>query len=385
MRNTEFGFGDTGQQVAPHRPRRILLLARGGAIDGSQRQVGYLVRELDRTRYEPVVLLDRPGPTTDFLRRFDVEPEVLPLRAWRSFPTGLFRHVDARRLCRLAERRGVDLVHASDMWKAGYMHFVARCLGIPSVLHIRGPVAPRDIRKHRVARSSAVIAIAERYRLDLLASGISPLSVEVIDDAVDIDSFRPALAGREFLKERYGANGRVLVGLVGRIEPFKRVLEFLEVIAPLARDPRRSATYLVIGRAKDKDYYQAVQDSVKRLGLAESVILTGHCGEIPQALSALDILVTMSGGSVMFEAMACAKCVLSVRLDERPSVHTRHDETAWCVTTDSPEPATEALARLIDDEPLRLRLGQAAREWVACHLSPAGMAEKTQALYDRLV
>jgi glycosyltransferase involved in cell wall biosynthesis len=270
------------------------------------------------------------------------------------------------------------------MWKAGYMHFVARHVGIPSVLHIRGPIAPRDIRKHRVARSSAVIAIAERYRLDLLASGISPLSVEVIDDAVDIDSFRPALAGREFLKERYGANGRVLVGLVGRIEPFKRVLEFLEVIAPLARDPRRSVTYLVIGRAKDEDYYQAVQDSVKRLGLAESVILTGHCGEIPQALSALDILVTMSGGSVMFEAMACAKCVLSVRLDERPSVHTRHDETAWCVTTNSPEPATAALARLIDDEPLRLRLGQAARAWVACHLSPAGMAEKTQAVYDRL-
>jgi len=347
--------------------------------------VGYLVGELDRRRYEPVVLLDRPGPTTDWLRRFDVEPEILSLRRWRGFPAALLRRVDARRLCRLAKRRGVDLVHASDMWKAGYMHYVARRLGIPSVLHIRGPVAPRDIRKHRVASSSAVIAIAERYRRDLVNSGISPLKAEVIDDAVDVDYFRPGLAGREFLKERYAANGRVLVGLVGRIEPFKRVLEFLEAVAPLARDPRRSATYLVIGRVKDKDYYQAVQASVKRLGLAGSVILTGHCGEMPHALSALDILVTMSGGSVMFEAMACAKPVLSVRTDGRHSVHTRHDETAWCVTAESPQPATEALARLIDDEPLRLRLGQAARAWAACHLSPASMAEKTQAVYERLV
>jgi glycosyltransferase involved in cell wall biosynthesis len=381
----ESGLEDARQRVASRRPRRILLLARGGAIDGSQRQVGYLVRELDRSRYEPVVLLDRPGPTTDFLRLFDVEPEVLSLRKWRGFPGAILRHVDAGRLCLLAERRGVELVHASDMWKAGYMHHVARRLGIPSVLHIRGPVAPRDIRKHRVARSSAVIAIAERYRRDLIDSGVPPMNVEVIDDAVDADFFRPAQAGTEFLKERYAANGGVLVGLVGRIEPFKRVLEFLEAIAPLARDKHRNATYLVIGRAKDEDYCQAVRDSVKRLGLAESVILTGHCAEMPQALSALDILVTMSGGSVMFEAMACAKCLLSVRTDGRHSVHTRHGETAWCVTTDSPGPAAEALAKLIDDGPLRLRLGQAARAWVACHLSPARMAEKTQAVYDRLI
>jgi glycosyltransferase involved in cell wall biosynthesis len=95
--------------------------------------------------------------------------------------------------------------------------------------------------------------------------------------------------------------------------------------------------------------------------------------------------MTMSGGSVMFEAMACAKPVLYVRTDSRHSVHMRHGETAWCVTTDRPEPATAALAQLAGDPDLRQRLGLAARAWAQRHLSVATMVTRTQALYDRLL
>ncbi len=376
-----FSMGHAGD----NQLRRVLLLARGGRINGSQRQLGYLARGLDRCRYKPIVLLDRPGLLADSLARSGIEVHIMPMRPWRSFPVGFLRFVDAPRVIRLAKRRRVDLVHASDLWRSGYMHFVARKLAVPSVLHVRGPISARDVRKHGMARADAVIAIAQRYHQDLASAGLAPDRLELIDDAVDLERFRPGLGGRDFRRELSGVNGKVLVGLVGRVNPFKRVIEFLEAISPLARSLGDRATYLVIGQPGRKPYYRSVLEAAGRLGLDSHVAFVGHRENMPETVAALDVFVTMSGGSAMFEAMACGKPVLSARADGRHSVHTRHDETAWCVTTDRPEPVTAALKRLIEDADLRERLGRTGREWVAQHLSIGAMTDRTQALYDRLL
>ena len=363
---------------------RCLLLARGGALYGSQWQLLYLVGALDRWRFEPIVVADRAGPFTDTLRARGVEAHVLPMRPWRGFPRSVLRYADAWRIARLARARGARLVHASDIARCGYMHFVARRLGIPSLLHIRGRIPPRRITKHRIARATAVATIAARYRQDLIEAGLPAERIAVIDDAVDLERFRPHLAGGDHLRRRFGADGQVLVGLVGRIEPSKRVLEFLEAVAAVAPEARRRASFLIVGQPKNQDYCRLARDATRRLGIDDRVVFTGHCRDMPEVMSGLDVLATMSGGSVMFEAMACARCVLSVRPDGRHSEHTRHGQTAWCVTTDGPAPVGEALARLIEDEPLRQRIGLAARAWAEQHLSPAIMVAKTQALYERL-
>jgi glycosyltransferase involved in cell wall biosynthesis len=366
-------------------PRRVLILARGGTIYGSQRQLGYLVGGLDRSRFEPIVVLDRPGPTADFLRQGGAEVQIISMRPWRSFPAGLLRYVDALRIVRIGRRHGVSLVHASDSFRSGYLHFASKRLRVPSVVHVRGRVPPSRIEGHALARASAIVVIARRYQEDLLGAGIPPRQVELIDDAVDLDQFHPGLPGRAYLRQRLGIGDGVLVGLVGRIEPSKRVREFLQALAPLARDRDHRVTYLVVGQAKDEAYGRSAREEALRLGLQGRVIFTGHLGEMPLVMAGLDVLVTLSGGSVMFEAMACAKPVLSVRVDGRHSEHTRHGETAWCVTTDRPEPVWAALAKLIEDEPMRTRLGLAGRAWAEQHLSPAGLVARTQALYERLV
>jgi glycosyltransferase involved in cell wall biosynthesis len=375
----------TMAELGSHRPHRVLILARGGAIYGSQRQLGYLAAGLDRSRFEPIVVLDRPGPTEDFHRQSGIEVQVVSMRPWRSFPAGLLRYVDALRIVRIGRRHGVSLVHASDPFRSGYLYFASRRLRVPSVVHVRGRVPPARIAGHGLAKASAIVVIARRYQEDLLGAGIAPAQVELIDDAVDLQEFRPDLPGRAYLKQRLGLGEGVVVGIVGRIEPSKRVLEFLQALAPLAEGRGPRATFLVVGQAKHEAYGQAVREEAARLGLGGRVIFTGHLGEMPLVMAGLDVLATLSGGSVMFEAMACAKPVLSVRVDGRHSEHTRHDETAWCVTTDRPEPVWAALTRLIEDEPTRVRLGLAARAWVERHLSPAGLAAKTQALYERLM
>ena len=365
-------------------PRPILFLAKDWALDGAERQLAYLTCHLDPRRFIPVVLTDRAGPLTAYLRANGVEVYVLPFRAWRQFGFFLLRYIDALRAASVGRTRRVALVHASDLWKSPYAVFISRRLGVPSVVHVRGPLTSRDTAKQRLTGADGIIVISRRYERDLYALGLAPERVALVDDAVDLQRFAPEVDGTAF-RRQWGVGARLAVGLVGRLDPFKRVLEFLEMAAAAERMLPGAALYLLVGATGPRQYMRQIDQTIARLGLSGRVILTGRVDAMPEAIAGLDILATFSGGSVMFEAMACAKPVLSVRTDGRQAVHTRHDQTAWCITTDQPSVAATGLLTLLHDAALRQRLGQAARRHVEAHLSPLRLAEQTQAFYDRLL
>jgi glycosyltransferase involved in cell wall biosynthesis len=363
----------------------LLILSRGGNLDGSQRQLLYLVSGLDRQCFSPIVILDGEGALNDALRAANIETMICSMSPWRSFSSALKRYHDAYQLLALARARGIRLVHANDAWRMSYADFIARRLAIPRVVHVRGPLLPRDIRKHRLRIADAVIAIAKRYQEDLIAAGIDSERIVLIDDAVDLTRFIPAQTDRSFIRD-VAPNGLLLVGLVARITPFKRVHAFLEMIGRLPGDIADSVCFLVVGDWCEPSYRKVVEDTVSRLRLESRVHFLGRCRseDMPRLLASLDLLVTFSGGSIMFEAMACGTPVLSVRSDSRHSEHTRHNETAWCVSSEDPAVAASALTHLLVDGPLRHRLAAAGRAWAEQHLSVERMIGRTQALYKRL-
>lgn len=64
--------------------------------------------------------------------------------------------------------------------------------------------------------------------------------------------------------------------------------------------------------------------------------------------------------TVAMEAMSMARPVVASRIGGLPDI-VAHDETGLLVPPDDPAALHEALARLLDDEPMRLRMGQAGR------------------------
>jgi glycosyltransferase involved in cell wall biosynthesis len=247
-------------------------------------------------------------------------------------------------------------------------------------------MSARDIRKHRLALADRVIAIALRYVDDLVAAGVDPERISLIDDAVDMTLFDPTTVDAGFLQREQAVSGGPVVGLVGRISPFKRVVEFLEIIARVPVEQRRDVQFVIVGEWEDADYREKVEQTMARLGLFTCVRFIGRCTSetMPHVLAGFDLLVTLSGGSVMFEAMALGVPVLTVRDEARPMQHTRHGETAWCVNNPDLAVAAQALARLITDASERQRLGAHARAWVRARLSVESMVTKTRAVYDAL-
>ncbi|HMD53399.1 MAG TPA: glycosyltransferase, partial [Phycisphaerae bacterium] len=279
------------------KAKNILYMARDWNLDGAERQLLYLVTGLNREAYTPIVLLDRPGALNASLGNANVQTHVLKLHSWRSFPEGMLRYPDAMRATLLARKLRVNLVHTSDFWQAPYANFIAARLGVPNIIHVRGPLSSRDVAKHGIARATAMIAIAQRYCDDLAAAGIPSEHMTLIDDAVDVDLFFPLAKENDsvhLFREKFGVDSRLAVGMAGRIDRFKRVVEFLELIAALPPGMRAKAHFFIVGEQCDSnrrarnDYVQVVRNKLEQLGLKQSVIFTGRSDDMPVVLNALD-------------------------------------------------------------------------------------------------
>ncbi len=68
-------------------------------------------------------------------------------------------------------------------------------------------------------------------------------------------------------------------------------------------------------------------------------------------------------GAVQIEAMACGKPVVSTELGTGTSWVNRDGETGFVVPPADPEALAVTIRRLVDDDELRARMGQAALHW----------------------
>ena len=365
--------------------KRILYLSRGGNIGGSQKQLEYLVEDMPLD-FTPIVICSSPGPFVNGLQAKGTATRVIPLRPWRKLSNMLARYLDVRRLIRFARANQIALVHCSDLWLSGYLLRTARKLGVPAVLHVRTPVTPQQVRKHRFAEANAIVAISRRVQRNLIEAGIAEQRITLIDDAIDLEGFRPGPPDNNVLRREFPHGERFQIGLVGHIRPAKKQLEFLLAVKHFCRTTSCDATFFIIGEDHSQTYLAELHQFVKTHNLEDRVIFTGNRQDMPEVLNALDVLVSLSGGSVMFEGMACGKCVVSAGFTSREdAVHLRDGETGILLDSQQPEMLSTTLQTLIENPHIREQLGQRARQWVEEKLGRHQMAAAVQQLYAELL
>ena len=365
------------------RVRRIVYLSRGGDVGGSQRQLLYLLRGLDAS-YEPVVICTSGGAMVRELAIAGVATEILPLRPWRKLPNAISRYQDARNLARIIARYAPVLVHSSDLWLGNYLASLRRWQAVPLVVHVRGPVTTRDVYKHRLHLADGLISISSRISSALLSAGVAPSRMVQIEDGVDTEAFR--LGERAATLSEHAEGSILNVGLVGRIEPAKRQLEFVEAARLAACGLPGRMRFFLVGEARDREYVARATRLVDQSGLRGQLAFTGKRDDMPAVMDSLDVLVSLSGGSVMYEAMSCGVCVVSAGFT-RPgdSVHLRDGVTGIVLADGAPSVLAEMLMYLAKNPQVRHRLGSAARGYAEANLSYIPMAAQTIRFYDHIL
>ena len=364
---------------------RILYLS-GLIFGGAERQLFYLVTNLDRSRYQPIVICPDDGVFPNQLRAAGIDTIIHPLPSWRKAKYLIHRYTAASRLAQLARQQQVQLIHTSDSWHNPYSIRVARQCGIPTISHVRAPIRPDQVRKYSFHDMSTIISISEQFTSPFLEASIPPDKIDVIVNCVDLAAFESTEVKQNTLRHELPLR-RFVIGMVGRIEPFKRQKEFVKVASHVLKECQ-DVSFLIIGGTQPNPnhlaYERELRQSISELNLTDYVTCTGHREDMPAVMQGLDLLITVSAGSVIPEAMAAGKPVIGTSVGSTTDM-IDNGRTGWVVPLFPIEGIAAKILRLIQTPSLCKQMGRAGRAHAEQHFSIARHVEKVQAVYDRLI
>lgn len=376
----------------------ILYLSHcGSSIGGGEKQLAYLATHLNRARYHPLVVCPDDGVFAEHLRSADIPTVLLNLPPWRKAKSRIARHRAAAKLASLAKAHNTQLVHTSDSWLNPYVWYIRKHLKIPIVSHVRNVLTPMQVRKYRFDRMDSIIAISEQSKAPLIQAGIHSEKIVVILNCVDLSVFQPAPV--RTMPECSPASAAVgaipqglpaspfIIGIVGRIEPFKRQKAFVE-IADEVFAQYKNVRFHVIGAALDTPEHRAYQREVRELvvkrQLNEVIYFTGHRTNMPRVMRELDLLITLSAGSVIAEAMATGKPVIGTPIGSTAEMIV-DGVTGWVMPLHPIAAIANRIVQLIKNPDCCAQMGNAARKRAIEAFSIETHVQKVQAVYEKLL
>jgi glycosyltransferase involved in cell wall biosynthesis len=260
--------------------------------------------------------------------------------------------------------RSIALDHAEGMWKR---YTTRRWFGF------------LRMQVRTVKRLPAVLTVSHNSKKDINAQMKVPLErLTVVPVGVDHTVFKPY---DDVVKKK----GRLMVTTSSDV-PMKGLVPLLEAVAKLRTE--RDIDLIVIGKPKAKG---RVQETMDRLGLND--IVTTISGVTDEELARLygeaEVAVVPSlyeGFSLpAIEAMSCAVPVIATTGGALPEVVGVSGETGILVEPNNPEALVTAIRDLLDNAPLRKKLGDAGRVRVTERFTWEVTARGTAACYDAIL
>lgn len=233
-------------------------------------------------------------------------------------------------------------------------------------------------RTARALLGSAAAVVAnsqwtrEQAQKVLRELGLDPLAegVRVVPLGTDPERFRPGLDTRE-VRARYRLGDERWVISVGRLEPYKGIDVALRAVARLRRDGT-VVNYLVVGAGKMRAAYRRM---ARELGIGDAVRFIGSVpdGELPALYNVAEAYLGVSRrtgrtrvegfGVALAEASACALPVVAGQSGGLAEA-VKEGESGFVVEPNDVAAVAAALGRVVTDQLLARRMGQAGRRAV---------------------
>lgn len=380
--------------------RRILYsqAPRGG---GSTISLYELIKGLDTTKYEPLVLFLHDNQYLENFKKLGVKTFTLNSIKYKNRKQTLlggFRQLVwadiplAFRIARLLKTEKIDLVHHNF----GFDRIIMMAAGLTrtqQVCHFRNfnktiPLTVKVLLSSVAAAFYTTQAIADHY----LGLGGGVARQLVVYEPIDVRRFAEHQGSRASVRRQFSVDDAgYLISNIGRVTPWKGQDYFLQALPGIvARYPKVKA--LIVGApgetGKDEQYLESLQDMVKALSLQNHVVFTGNRSDIPEIMAASDIVVHSACkpepfGLVIAEAMASGTPVIATRGGGTAEI-IEDGVTGLLVPMASADALQEAIDKLLASDELRERIRTKAQETVTQRFSIERHVAKVQTMYEDL-
>lgn len=333
------------------------------------------LRRLRREGYD-VTAISAPGPWTADLEAAGIRHIPWPhaLRGWDPVADILA----FRELLSILRRERFDLVHTHNPKPGVLGRVAARLAGTAVVVNtVHGLYAtPEDRPLKRLTVLAAERVAAAFSDLELYQSEedlrwarkiglVRPSGSVLLGNGTDVKRFDPQAVSparrREIRRDLGLPEDAIVVGTVGRLVAEKGYRE-LFASAPRVRSLHPEVRFLVVG-SPDADKSDAISGREIDRAVTD-VTFAGWRADVRDMLAVFDVFVLPSWREgVPRSAIEAAAMALPMVLTDIRGCRevVRHGVEGLLVPPRSPRSLTEAIVRLIEDPPLRDRLGAAAR------------------------
>lgn len=348
---------------------RVLQICMSRSWGGLEMYPAKLARALSARGCEVHALALRHSRVSDSFNQIYV-----PVLTFSSATKAL---LSIRSILQYVREHDINVVHAhksGDMRLAALLVTFAPHLKLFFTDHI-GVGKPKKSIYHRWAYSKVerVFSISEfTHARNMNAFAVRPDRITQLYNGVEFDDYE-TLINQEERKVVRGSlavpQEGILIAVPGRLTPGKGQMLWLRALARLARDkPSRAWHGVLIGEASAEDaapggFKEQLQIAVQELGLSDRVTFAGFRDDMARCLQASDIVAIPSFseafGLSVVEAMAAGCAVVGANAGAVPELITA--DTGLLAQATQEQDWADCLARLINDDPLRKRLGHYAR------------------------
>ena len=397
----------------------VLFVAHDAQLYGAQLSLLDILKNLDRTRFSPIVVAPLSGPFTEQVRNLEIPVItgcvgrwVLPRksvpvpamlrRPWLlartpilcahfliGFPLRLYR------LITLLKRNSIHVVYTNTVTVIDGA-IAARLSSRAHIWHLREQIqGNREVFSVLSARwvtrivlaLSALVAVNSRALQSWVFAGMALGSkVKVIYNGIDPDKFGTDCSDA-VLRSEFGLSPDTpVIAICGFIQERKGHETFLKAAA-LVNELHPEAHFVIIGGGS-LPYVEFIKNLGDHLGLQHRLHFTGWRDDVAKIFCDIDMLVVASEqepfGRTVIEGMSAGRPVIATR-SGGPEEIVVAGRTGYLVDVGDYEEMAHKIVWLIENKARAHEFGHAGRERVLENFTQQAMVRQVEELIVRAV
>lgn len=359
------------------RPYRIAMLIDCLLAGGAERIAVEIACALDRSRFEPSVVVTRyGGPLAKHLERRNVPYTVLGRR--HGFAPR--KYLRAQRLLQQA-----DLIHAHKLGSSLWGTLLSRTTGVPLVIRepsfsgVRTPLRRYGYRWWVAPRAERVICPSARVKTSLVDDGFADERIVVVPNGVRLDAALPRDAARAELGL---PQDRFVVGIIARLREEKAHEVLLRAVARL-RGEGRDLKLCIVGDGPERP---RIERTARELALDSTLVWAGERNDAKRLPRAFDVGVICSDWEGLpvaaLEILAAGTPLVATAVGALPDIV---DGAGAIVPVRDHDALAAAIGRLMDDPETARSASETARKVIRERFSFDAMVQGFENVYEAVL
>jgi glycosyltransferase involved in cell wall biosynthesis len=381
----------------------ILYLHAGAEMYGADKVMFDLIRNLDKNKFKPYVVLPTDGLLVDALEEEGVDVIVIPYPIMRrkyfnpkgilQFGKGLLKY--GKQLSKYAKEKHIDVIHTNTSAVLEGCR-VSRSCHIPQLWEIHeiivSPKVMYKVTSKLIAQyATLTVTVSKAVRDHLYRSGyFKSNSIKIIYNGVDANWFNPNNDSSYLRKEWNIPENAPVVGMIGRVNRWKGQGDFLKA-ANILLEKHKNLYVVFVGSAFEGEEWREkeLKDEIASSPYKDRIVNSGYRKDAEGVHSLFDIFVLPSINpdplpTVVLEAMASGKPVVGYKHGGICEM-VKDGFNGLLAEVNNPDDLASKIDVVLSDDELRKAMGERSRQRLLEKFSYDSYVKNFSETYEGLV